>query len=120
VNTLIVFSQKIILLSVYLENTTIKQADVVLLGFPLMWPMSDEVRRNDLLVYEPLTRPDGPAMTWSMHSIGFIESGDFDKAEQLFRRSYETYVRPPFNVRELILVFFFVLYASYFDTLGMD
>ncbi|CAF1665004.1 unnamed protein product [Rotaria magnacalcarata] len=81
-----------------LKNTTIKQADVVLLGFPLMWPMSDQVRRNDLLAYEPLTRDDGPAMTWSMHSIGFIELGDFNKAEQLFQRSYETYVKPPFNV----------------------
>ncbi|UJR32210.1 hypothetical protein I4U23_019675 [Adineta vaga] len=81
-----------------LKNTTIKQADVVLLGFPLMWPMSKEVRRNDLLAYEHLTRDDGPAMTWSMHSIGFLELGDFEKAQQLFRRSYETYVRPPFNV----------------------
>ncbi|CAF1060401.1 unnamed protein product [Adineta steineri] len=81
-----------------LKNSTIKQADVVLLGFPLMWPMTDQVRRNDLLAYEPLTRADGPAMTWSMHSIGFIELGDFDKAQQLFERSYQTYVRPPFNV----------------------
>ena len=64
-----------------------------------MWPMTDQVRRNDLLLYEGVTRDDGPAMTWSMHSIGFIDLGDFDKAEQLFRRSYETYVRSPFNVR---------------------
>ena len=70
-----------------------------------MWPMSDEVRRNDLLAYEPLTRDDGPAMTWSMHSVGFIELGDFAKAQQLFRRSYETYVRPPFNVCGLIFFF---------------
>jgi hypothetical protein len=84
-----------------------------------MWPMSDEVKRNNLLIYEPLTRADGPAMTWSMHSIGFIELGDFDKAEQLFRRSYETYVRSPFNVRDPIMIFF-VLYSSYFDILGMD
>lgn len=82
----------------HLENTSIKQADVVLLGFPLMWPMTENVRRNDLLTYEPLTRPDGPAMTWSMHAIGFLELKDFDLAEQLFRRSYETYVRAPFNV----------------------
>ena len=68
-----------------------------------MWPMSDDIRRNNLLAYEPLTRADGPAMTWSMHSIGFTELGDFGKAEQLFRRSYETYVRPPFNVRDWIL-----------------
>ncbi|CAF1270300.1 unnamed protein product [Adineta steineri] len=81
-----------------LKNTTIKQADVVLLGFPLMWQMSDVVRRNDLLAYEPLTRTDGPAMTWSMYSIGFTELGDFDKADQLFRRSYQSYVRSPFNV----------------------
>ena len=113
--------KEILILSVHVENTTIKQADVVLLGFPLMWQMSDKVRRNDLLAYEPLTRSDGPAMTWSMHSIGFIELGDFDKAEQLFRRSYETYVRPPFNVRELILDFPIIrTYASDFDILGMD
>lgn len=41
-----------------------KQADVVLLGFPLMHPMSAEVRRNDLEMYEPVTDPAGPAMTW--------------------------------------------------------
>ncbi|CAF3981203.1 unnamed protein product [Rotaria sp. Silwood2] len=80
------------------KNATIKQADVVLLGFPLMWPMSKEVRRNDLLTYERLTRDDGPAMTWSMHAIGHLELNDFELAEELFRRSYETYVRPPFNV----------------------
>ncbi len=86
------------IISVYIDTTTVKQADVVLLGFPLMWPMSDVVRRNDLLAYEHLTRTDGPAMTWSMFSIGFIELGDFDKADQLFGRSYQSYVRPPFNV----------------------
>ncbi|CAF3842733.1 unnamed protein product [Rotaria sordida] len=86
------------ILIVFVENATIKQADVVLLGFPLMWPMSKEVRRNDLLTYERMTRDDGPAMTWSMHAIGHLELKDFELAEELFRRSYETYVRPPFNV----------------------
>ena len=66
-----------------------------------MWPMSDEVKRNDLLAYEAVTRADGPAMTWSMHSIGFLELGDFDKADQNFQRSYAAYVRPPFNVSYL-------------------
>lgn len=37
---------------------------MVLLGFPLMHPMSAEVRRNDLEMYEPVTDPAGPAMTW--------------------------------------------------------
>ncbi|CAF4305951.1 unnamed protein product [Rotaria sp. Silwood2] len=46
-----------------LNHTTIKQTDVVLLAFPLMWSMNDEIKRNDLLAYEPLTRVDGLAMT---------------------------------------------------------
>ena len=41
-----------------------KQADVVLLGFPLMHPMSSDIRRNDLEMYEPVTELNGPAMTW--------------------------------------------------------
>jgi len=85
-----------------------------------MWPMSDEVRRNDLLAYEPLTRADGPAMTWSMHSVGFTELGDFDKAQQLFRRSYENYVRPPFNVSYLISFIILFFDSFYFNMIGMD
>ena len=33
-------------------GTDVKQADVILLGYPLMMNMSAEVRRNDLLQYE--------------------------------------------------------------------
>jgi hypothetical protein len=85
-----------------------------------MWPMSDEMRRNDLLAYEPLTRADGPAMTWSMHSIGFTELGDFDKAQQLFQRSYATYVRHPFNVSYLISFIVLFFDSFYFNMIGMD
>lgn len=46
------------------KDNVIKQADVVLLGFPLMWPMDAEIRKNDLLFYEKKTRITGPAMTW--------------------------------------------------------
>jgi hypothetical protein len=108
-----------LIISVRLEHTIIKQADVVLLGFPLIWPMGDEVRQNDLLAYEPLTRADGPAMTWSMYSIGFTELGDFHKADQLFRRSYESYVRPPFNVSYLtIFSFIFLMILFLYDRYG--
>jgi hypothetical protein len=85
-----------------------------------MWPMSDEVKENDLLAYEPLTRTDGPAMTWSMHSIGFTELGDFDKAQRLFQRSYETYVRPPFNVSYLINLIVLFFHSFYLNITGMD
>jgi len=49
--------------------------------------MSNEIKRNNLETYERLTRSNGPAMTWSIHSIGYFEIGDFDKANDNFRRS---------------------------------
>lgn len=63
-----------------------------------MWTMTDQIKENNLLIYENLTRSDGPAMTWSMHSIGFMDLNHFDKADMNFRRSYQSYVRSPFNV----------------------
>ena len=72
---------------------------MALLGFPLLWPMPEDVRRNDLLHYEPRTNPEGPAMTWSMFSVSWMDLGEEEKAAQLFRRSYEPYVRQPFKVR---------------------
>jgi len=42
----------------------VKQADTVMLGYPLGLTMPTEVRRNDLEAYEPVTDPNGPAMTW--------------------------------------------------------
>jgi len=83
----------------YTPGTTIKQADVVLLGFPLMYNMETETRKNDLSIYENVTRPTGPAMTWAMHTVGFLELDEMDKAESLFNRSYLSYMREPFKVR---------------------
>lgn len=48
------------------KGQKIKQADVVLLGYPLMYPMSPQVRLNDLVYYTPRTDGHGPAMTWGM------------------------------------------------------
>jgi hypothetical protein len=47
----------------------IKQADVVLLNYPLNWNMPADVQENDLVIYENITNPDGPAMTWGMFTI---------------------------------------------------
>lgn len=41
-----------------------KQADVVLLGYPVPFPLSPDVRRKNLEIYEAVTSPQGPAMTW--------------------------------------------------------
>lgn len=82
----------------YVPGETIKQADVVLLGFPIMYVTDPVVRRNDLEIYENVTRADGPAMTWSMHAIGFLDIGDDDKAAAMLNRSYQPYVIEPFKV----------------------
>ncbi|KAM3920761.1 protein-glucosylgalactosylhydroxylysine glucosidase isoform 2-T2 [Leptodactylus fuscus] len=58
----------------YQIGDKVKQADVVLLGYPLMFPMSQRHRRNDLHIYEMVTDPDGPAMTNKKVSIERLES----------------------------------------------
>lgn len=47
-----------------LAGHPVKQADTVMLGYPLGLTMTPEVRRNDLETYEAVTDPRGPAMTW--------------------------------------------------------
>ena len=82
----------------YSAGDAIKQADVVLLGYPIMHVTDATVRRNDLEIYENVTRQDGPAMTWSMHAIGHLELGDLVKAHALLNRSYQPYLNEPFKV----------------------
>lgn len=82
----------------YQQGTIIKQADTVLIGYPLLYKMSDSVKRNDLLIYENVTRQTGPAMTWQIHAISHIELNEIDKADVFFLKSYQNYIRPPFNV----------------------
>lgn len=78
-------------------HETIKQADVVLLGFPLGFNMSAAVRQNDLLFYAPVTSLDGPAMTWGMHAIGFVDLKNFSVAAPLFNQSFAN-AQTPFYV----------------------
>ncbi len=47
----------------------VKQADVVLLGYPLMLNMTIAVRANDAAYYLAKTDPNGPAMTWGKCSL---------------------------------------------------
>lgn len=45
------------------NGATVKQADTILLGYPLEYPMNASVRRNDLLYYANRTDPNGPAVS---------------------------------------------------------
>lgn len=100
----------------YKLGEPIKQADVVLLGFPIMYVKDSTARKNDLEFYENVTRIDGPAMTWSMHAIGHLELDEEDRAEMLLNRSYQPYVVEPFKVRSYnIPSFLIILYLFIFN-----
>ncbi|CAL1536284.1 unnamed protein product [Lymnaea stagnalis] len=65
-----------------------KQADVVLLGYPLMADMDRSTRENDLVIYEKTTPiRSSPAMSWGMFLLGWLELGNETKAEELFNRT---------------------------------
>ncbi|NWH39629.1 PGGHG glucosidase, partial [Chloropsis hardwickii] len=81
----------------YSPGEPVKQADVVLLGFPLMHPMSAEVRRNDLEMYEPVTDPAGPAMTWSMFAVGWLELKELQRARSQLEKCFSN-ITEPFKV----------------------
>lgn len=80
------------------KGDVVKQADVVLLHYPLGLPMSPEVQRADLDYYSSRTDHNGPAMTWGMHSIGFLDLLDFDQAAMYFNMSFADNMHPPFHI----------------------
>ncbi|KAG2370705.1 hypothetical protein C9374_014316 [Naegleria lovaniensis] len=75
----------------------VKQADVVLLGYPLMFPMPPHVRYNDIRYYEKYMWSEGPAMTYSMHTITYLDLKNYSLAGEAFRRSLLN-IHPPFNI----------------------
>ncbi|XP_019617220.1 PREDICTED: acid trehalase-like protein 1 [Branchiostoma belcheri] len=81
----------------YTTNIQIKQADVILLGYPLLYNMSEQVYRNDLTIYERVTDVKGPAMTWGIFATGWLQLGNITKANSLFARNYKN-IQEPFKV----------------------
>ncbi|XP_067682724.1 protein-glucosylgalactosylhydroxylysine glucosidase-like [Haliotis asinina] len=79
-------------------NESIKQSDVVLLGFPLMMTMPRTVRKNDLIIYENLTDRVGPDTgTWSMHSLTRLELDEEEEAADDFRMMFRN-INGPFKI----------------------
>lgn len=79
-------------------GTEIKQADAVLIGYPLLFPMNHSTRINDLKIYGNSTRISGPAMTSSMMTINYLDVDDEAEANEMLRQSYKPFIRKPFNV----------------------
>ncbi|XP_077609046.1 protein-glucosylgalactosylhydroxylysine glucosidase isoform X5 [Crocuta crocuta] len=81
----------------YQPGEEVKQADVVLLGYPIPFHLSPHIRRKNLEIYEAVTSPKGPAMTWSMFAVGWMELKDPWRAQDLLERSLAN-IREPFKV----------------------
>eukprot|EP00041_Stephanoeca_diplocostata_P022033 m.522676 g.522676 ORF g.522676 m.522676 type:complete len:859 (+) comp21968_c0_seq3:119-2695(+) len=73
----------------YTRGTKIKQADTILLGYPLLYNMSTSVRQSDLDYYATVTDVNGPAMTWSMFSVNYGDIYNDTAAAQYFERGYK-------------------------------
>jgi trehalose/maltose hydrolase-like predicted phosphorylase len=80
----------------YKRSQIVKQADTVLLGYPVLYSMPETVRANDLTYYAGVTDPNGPAMTWGMFSLGWLEIGHIEEAARYFNLSYQLNINLPF------------------------
>ncbi|XP_043825648.1 protein-glucosylgalactosylhydroxylysine glucosidase [Dromiciops gliroides] len=81
----------------YEPGETVKQADVVLLGYPVPYPLSLDVRRKNLETYEAVTSPEGPAMSWSMFAVGWMELKESQKAHAQLQKCFSN-ISEPFKV----------------------
>ncbi|GAU65820.1 glycosidase [Streptomyces sp. NBRC 110611] len=79
------------------DGSKIKQADTVLLMYPLQWPMPKGAAAATLDYYAQRTDPDGPAMTDSVHAIDAAGTGEPGCATYTYlERSIRPFVRGPF------------------------
>ncbi|GAA3105428.1 discoidin domain-containing protein [Streptomyces rectiviolaceus] len=79
------------------DGSTIKQADTVLLTYPLDWPMPKGAAAATLDYYSARTDPDGPAMTDSVHAIDAAAIGEPGCSAYTFlQRSVRPFMRGPF------------------------
>ena len=68
------------------------------MAFPLQYPMANSTLRNDLTTYGPMVRDNGPAMTWSIHTILWLQLEEEAVADHFFNRSYQPHVTKPFLI----------------------
>ncbi|WP_406454339.1 discoidin domain-containing protein [Streptomyces sp. NBC_00876] len=81
------------------DGSTIKQADTVLLIYPLEWPMEAGAAAATLDYYAAHTDPDGPAMTDSVHAIDAAAIGEPGCATYTYlQRAVRPFMRGPYAV----------------------
>jgi trehalose/maltose hydrolase-like predicted phosphorylase len=78
-------------------GSRIKQADTVLLQYPLEWPMEPGADAATLEYYAEHTDPDGPAMTDSVHAVDAAAIGSPGCSTYTYlQRAIRPFVRGPF------------------------
>lgn len=81
------------------NGSTIKQADTVLLVYPLEWPMPDGAAAATLDFYAARTDPDGPAMTDSVHAIDAAAIGEPGCSTYTYlQRAVRPFTRGPYHL----------------------
>ncbi|MEU9314635.1 discoidin domain-containing protein [Streptomyces sp. NPDC048295] len=90
-------ARKIFLQYAGYDGSTIKQADTVLLIYPLEWPMEPGAAAATLNYYAARTDPDGPAMTDSVHAIDAAAIGEPGCATYTYlERAVRPFMRGPY------------------------
>lgn len=80
------------------DGAQIKQADTVMLTYPIGFPMASGVGLNDLNYYAPRTDLQGPAMTDAIHSIDASAlNAPGCSAYTYMLRSNEPFLRAPYD-----------------------
>jgi trehalose/maltose hydrolase-like predicted phosphorylase len=80
------------------NGAQVKQADVVMLTYPIDFSMPSGVGLNDLNYYAPRTDLQGPAMTDAIHSIDASAlNAPGCSAYTYMLRSYEPFLRAPYE-----------------------
>ncbi|MET9914621.1 discoidin domain-containing protein [Streptomyces sp. NPDC006476] len=80
------------------DGSKIKQADTVMLMYPLQWPMTRKQAAGTLDYYAVRTDPEGPAMTDAIHAIDAAALDEPGCSTYTYlMRSIEPFVRGPFH-----------------------
>jgi protein-glucosylgalactosylhydroxylysine glucosidase len=80
------------------NGTEIKQADAILLAYPLKIVSTEADIRKNMAYYEGRTSPTGPAMNSSVYTVLYSRLQDPENAYRLFVKSYKFNELPPFGV----------------------
>lgn len=82
----------------FLPETPTREADTILLSYPLQYPMNETTQRNNLRIYAAnLAGTNLPSTTFAVQNIARLGIGEIPTTVQ-FERSYRPYVRSSFKL----------------------